>query len=687
MEPTLTPEQTKALGAFTPAQITSYNRFRATGFSPEKSLSLVLSPTPTRRTEEEKKKEEDGILFGKKSLLSSITDGAIDLGEGFQNVANDAERFGNTQALIQSPIRVLAGLSRGVGTVIGGVLETADDLTGEVVSGALMPPLTSVLQTETAQDVIGYLDRVNQKGRGLPGDILEILTAVAGTQLLKGPIRGAIAEGKAVIRGAGAGEGGLSSFLRPVVRETAEEVVENVPRSADYLYHGTFVDNLDGIKNNGIFASPDDPAYFTSTLSRADQYSGTDSVILRVNKNNASDFVGGSRGDDIISYDKVPPEHIEISIDGGKTWVDNTGKSVNPAQDPTVPATLTATGAIRETAEALAPKLTLGERAIGITADVKGRLQEAGEDLTRQYIDIAKTRNVTDTIIDVNGNRIPAPTPYGFAAQRAEAAATELQRLASETGSVIGKTRERLSTYRATIDQMSAIEKRLVTEIESLNLTIVDGKVVRTRGIQSVSDGDVKAIQTIYKNLKVVKESQNLTDLIEFRSAVDQNIKFGKRASEVSDAIDPLSRALRGEIAEVAAKIVGKTEAAELAKFSDFMDALADLRSFTDRRAGGEYLLRLVSSGRGDEARRLVEVIREYTGIDLMNDATLMTKVTDLIGNDTQKNLFRQEITKAKLDAQAVLSGSPMTMGARAIERTIDWLTDAEQILINASKR
>lgn len=567
---TLTPEQTKALGAFTPDQVRSYNRFRATGFTPEKSLSLVLSPTPTRKTKEEKVKEEDGILFGKKSLLSSITDGATDLGQGFQNVADDAEKFGTAQALLQSPIRVLAGLARGTGRVIGGALETVDDLTGEVVSGAAMPPLTSVLQTETAQDVIGYLDRVNQKGRGLPGDILEILTAVAGTQLLKGPI----AEVKAVIRGAG---NSLDDFLKPVVREAAEDVVEVAP--------------------------------------------------------------------------------------------------------------LTATGVIRETAEALAPKLTLKERAIGITPDVKGRLQEAGEDLTRQYIDIAKTRNVTDTIIDGSGNRIPAPTPYGFAAQRAEAAATELQRLVSETGSVIGKTRERLSTYKATIDQMGVIEKRLVTEVENLNLTITNGKVVRTRGIQSVSDGDVRAIQDIYDNLKVVKESQKLPDLIEFRSAVDQNIKFGKRASEVSDAIDPLSRALRREVAEVAATVVGKTQAAELAKFSDFMDALADLRSFTDRRAGGEYLLRLVSSGRGDEARRLVETIREYTGIDLMNDATLMTKVTDLIGNDAQKNLFRQEISKAKLDAQAVLSGSPMTMGARAIERTIDFLTDAEEILINASRR
>lgn len=585
MNPTLSSEQIKTLGSLDKAQVASYNRFRATGFSPEKSLALVLAPTPTRgqQTKATDAAVEDNIFVGQKSLLSSLFDAGGDVISGFRKVGEDASQFGVRDAILQAPLRIGGGISRGIGRAIGGALETADDLTGEIVSDAALPPLKAALSTDTAQDVIAYLDKFNKENRGLPSDILEILTTVAGSKVLSAPLKGAFQEGKAVVRAAGES---LSDFLKPTIKNAVED-------SALPIIEGTLVEQ----------------------------------------------------------------------------------------------APKTATRIVREAAEATAPSLTLGERAIGITTDVKGRLQEAGEDLTKQYIDVAKTRNVADTVVDAAGNKVPAPTPYGFAAQRANKAAEELQRLASETGGVIGKTRERLASYTASIDDMSKIEGKLLSEAEKMNLTIKNGKVVRARGIQTASEGDIKAIQNIYDNLKVVKESQKLPDLIEFRSAVDQNIKFGKRASEVSDAIDPLSRALRTEVAETAAKIVGKTEAAELAKFSDFMDALHDLRSFTDRQAGGEYLLRLVSSGRGDEARRLVNTIREYTGIDLMNDATLMTLTTDLIGNAAQKNLFRQEITKAGGDVQAILSGSPTTIGARAIERGIDFLTDAEKILINAAKK
>lgn len=577
MNPTISQDQIKTLGAFNKEQISSYNRFRATGFSPEKAISLVLAPTPSRAAqtaETDAAAEEDNIFVGKKSLLSSLYDAGGDVVGGFKKVGEDARNFGLRDAIIQAPIRIAGGAARGIGTAIGGALETADDLTGEIASGIAMPIVKKGLETDTAQDVISYLDKFNKDNRGLPSDILEILTTVVGAKELTAPAKAAFTEAKTAVRAAGET---LSDFLKPAAKEVADEVIEQAPKTATQL--------------------------------------------------------------------------------------------------------------TREAVEAAAPRLTLGERAIGITTDVKGRLQEAGEDLTKTYIDIAKTRNASDTIIDAAGKRTPAPTPYGFAAQRAQTAAEELQKLASDTGGVIGKTRERLSSYRAPVDDIARIENKLVSEAEKMGLTIKNGEVSRLRGIQTASEGDIKALQTIYDNLKVVKESQKLPDLIEFRSAVDQNIKFGKRASEVSDAIDPLSRALRREVADVAAKVVGKTEAAELAKFSDFMDALSDLRSFTDRQAGGEYLLRLLQSGRGDEARRLVNTIREYTGIDLMNDATLMTLTTDLIGNAAQKNLFRQDITKAGGDVQAILSGSPTTIGARALERGIDFLTDAEKILLNAAKK
>jgi hypothetical protein len=57
--------------------------------------------------------------------------------------------------------------------------------------------------------------------------------------------------------------------------------------------------------------------------------------------------------------------------------------------------------------------------------------------------------------------------------------------------------------------------------------------------------------------------------------------------------------------------------------------------------------------------RELMRIIKEETGIDLMDDAVMAQLATELIGNAAQKGVFRQEITKAGLDAASLLKGSP----------------------------
>jgi hypothetical protein len=167
--------------------------------------------------------------------------------------------------------------------------------------------------------------------------------------------------------------------------------------------------------------------------------------------------------------------------------------------------------------------------------------------------------------------------------------------------------------------------------------------------------------------------------------AFDGKIKFGKSASEVSNSVDPLSRSVRTAIADEAAKIVGPSNAAELTDYSDFMDAFGDLKSYTDRAAGGEYLLRLVLSGRGGDSRKLIEIVKKYTGIDLMNDATAMKVATDVLGNDNTKNLFRQDIQRAGLDAASVLTGNPIGWGSIAWKWAVEKGIDPEEVLKKAA--
>ena len=335
-----------------------------------------------------------------------------------------------------------------------------------------------------------------------------------------------------------------------------------------------------------------------------------------------------------------------------------------------------ATTITRETAEATAPKLNVGEKVIGLTKDVKRRISGKTSKM-QEYIDIAKTRNVDDL----------APTPYEYGSQQVSKAVTEMENVLNTTGSKIGQTRTKLGTYKADTTQLAKIENVLNQQADKLNLKIDKGVISQKAGtVAKVGSGDIKALQEIYDNLLTVKSSPTLKNLIDFRGSVDSRINFGKMAREVSGEIDPLARQVRKQIADVGAELVGKTEAQNLAKYSEFMDAYNGLLSYTNRQAGGEYLLRLILSGRGGEARTLVNTIKEFTNIDLMDDATMMKLVTDYLGNEGQKNLFRQEITKAGLDANRILRGDVTGIVGSAVEKAGDVLFDPEKVLLEATR-
>ncbi len=332
---------------------------------------------------------------------------------------------------------------------------------------------------------------------------------------------------------------------------------------------------------------------------------------------------------------------------------------------------------IRVRAEAEAPRLSVKEKLVDISPDVKKRIS-GKQDKLRQYFDVAHARNLDDTL----------PTPFGFAKRRTQEAVDEMETLLNQTGSKIGETRQKLATVEASIDRIQEIEKTFVDELSKLNLEINNGVIRQKPGTVTRvgANGDIKALNDLYKELRTVKQNPNLEKIIDLRSLFDSKIRFGKEAREVSNSVDPASRRMRKQIADTAADIVGKSEAQNLKEFSEFMDALNDLRSYTDRRAGGEYLLRLVLSGRGEEARVLIDTIKQHTGIDLMDDALMARLATDLIGNERQKNLFRQEVASAGIDAARALQGDPTGVGFKVLKYATDKALDSEKIFLKAAK-
>lgn len=303
---------------------------------------------------------------------------------------------------------------------------------------------------------------------------------------------------------------------------------------------------------------------------------------------------------------------------------------------------------LRATTEQMTATPSLKEKWAGISADIKNRIS-GKQDKLKEYFDIAHARNNFDT----------APTPLDYAAQNVTKVVDKMDEILNNTGSKIGMFRRKIGTYNASPDQISRIDSTFKSELSRLNLEIIDGVIKQKSGTVSrvASQGDIKALQVLHDNLQTVKEGPTLERIIDIRNLFDSEINFGKQAREVSNSVDPLARKIRKEIASVGSEIVGKSESLNLKKYSDFMDAYNELKSYTDRRAGSEFLLKQVLSERGKTPRELLAVIKETTGVDLMDDAVMSSIATDLIGNSRQKGLFRQEITKAGLDAQAVMSG------------------------------
>lgn len=328
----------------------------------------------------------------------------------------------------------------------------------------------------------------------------------------------------------------------------------------------------------------------------------------------------------------------------------------------------TAPDALKNATDKIKAPVTFKEKLAGLAPDVKARIQGKGK-LLSDYLNIADARNNSDLV----------PTPLEYGASFASQAVKKMEGLLSSTGSTIGAFRNKIATYQAPREAFNGVRSTFEQQLNRLNLTVQDGavKVMPGKIAQTVSDSEISAIQSLYDDLNTVSQNPNLENLIDFRSKLDNKINFEKSARDVSSSLDPLSRTVRSKIASVAENIVGKSQAQHLEEYSKFMQAFNDLRSYTDRNAGGEFLLKRVFSERGGDPRAVMQTIKKFTGIDLMDHAMMAKIATELGGNYSTQGLFRQEITKAGLDAVNLLKGNPvgavntlLDMGAKKLINT-----------------
>jgi len=388
----------------------------------------------------------------------------------------------------------------------------------------------------------------------------------------------------------------------------------------------------------------------------------------------SAEFVGDTAkkvGGAVVDTSKGLAKGVKTKIMGEPAKVGSIDEVVKQAEKELAPSEML------NVTEKVTGKPSLLEKWSGISPDIKNRIAGKAPQL-KEYFDVAKARNNFDTL----------PTPLEHGAKKVDLAQTKLNELLNDTGGEIGSFRKKVSTYKASPDALNAVEATLGSQLEKLNLEVMDGVIRKAPGkiTRTNSANEISVLNDLYKDWQTVKQSPSLENLIDFRNRLDSKINFEKSSREVSSSLDPFSRVVRKKIADVAAEIVGKSEAANLTKYSEFIDAYNTLKSFTDRKAGAEFLLKQALSERGAAPREVMQTIKELTGIDLMDDATMASIATDLLGNSRQQGLFRQEITKAGLDAASLISGNPTGAINLMLERGKKLFLDEEKQFMKAAE-
>ena len=334
-----------------------------------------------------------------------------------------------------------------------------------------------------------------------------------------------------------------------------------------------------------------------------------------------------------------------------------------------------------------APALTIKEKWAGVRPDIKKGI-EGKHKLLEEYFNVVKTRNLDPRAITGRGHG----GEYVMKAQKG------VSKALTDVGGPIGEFRQKFSqtqapfktTYKGKKVQYYGVDyvaKNFDVELNKLNLAFDNrGIVIQPKNkIPLVSKAEVKVINELNAINRTVRNNPTIENIIDARIAYDNKINFSKQAKEVSNSIDSLSRQMRKSFAKINESMVGKQQAQIYRDFSLLKEAEADLMKFTKGRAGAEYLIKLLLSGRNREALELVQAIKKYTGIDLMDHAIMSHLATELLGNVDQQNLFRKEVASAALDAKKAMSGDTIGSAMLLFKKGVDYAIDVEKVFLEAA--
>jgi len=322
-------------------------------------------------------------------------------------------------------------------------------------------------------------------------------------------------------------------------------------------------------------------------------------------------------------------------------------------------------------------KTTTRENIAGLRPDIKKRISGKAEPL-KEYFDVAKARNVDDL----------APSPLSVAADKVGTVRRILTDKLDDTGSGIGKFRQKIQTTKAPVQDIQMAIDKLDDAIGKKGLVVENGKLIGAKGRETIfSTREIQELQNMRDGLLRLKGDPTVIRIIDNRNIIDKNINFAKQAREISNKLDLIAKKVRSSLKDTNRQIIGAEQAQLMDDYSRIADLLEDLNKLTSKGKNAEFLLKRILSERDRIPKKTLDLVFRETGIDLMDDAVMAQVATELLGNPAQKGLFQQEITRAGLDIASILSDGRTAGALRLLTKGAKKFFEPEKAFIRAAEK
>ena len=372
----------------------------------------------------------------------------------------------------------------------------------------------------------------------------------------------------------------------------------------------------------------------------------------------AGEISGAKLGGNAVS--SATRATTNVAKNTAKATVETTKKAVKAGRD-TVSDVLTHID--KPTESVLNPNRLIPEQNLSnIPEEVIKRSAEAKMAKLEEYVNVSRKAAVDYS----------KPTALVKAGEKGGEALSILREKMSRQSALKKKALGNVGTR--TVNNVGAIRanlRDLIRERVGVNFISKDGKVViedalGRRSKVGFDPADNRLMTDAYNALRSLGSAPTVREIDDIVDSL-QDLLYKRKtltAVPVNGQVEGVLKEITGRLNNAVKKVAGEQYTKANAKLSSFIDTFEQLnKALGDEGVRGATLMKSLFSPSGEAPRRLFNDIKELTGIDLVEEATLAKFAMESVGDARQASLLEEVIRGGSIN--------PTDFIGKAVQRMI----------------